>query len=511
MRSRPDWLSSVWLALGLGLMVFGTARWSIPLAAWLYPVFLLRFVRTQPAWRGLALVVLASTVVLGFAWRDFFGPYFPTPLVVLIVVLFAALHALPYMADRALVRRLGGVSGTFVFPLATTGWWYLFALVSPWGTTFNPAHTQYGNLPLLQLLSVTGVWGVDFLMAWLAAVVNWAWEREFAWRRVRSVSLAYAGLLGLVLLFGGARLTLFPAQASTVRIAGISQSPALLETVAERQAELGLDPHAFNAEIVAGTTTPRDRALLRQAWAPIVDDLLARTEQEARAGARIVVWPECGVQGLQEDEATLIERVAAVARATGAYVNVGACQLLPAPIGRWVARDESILVGPAGDVLWRFEKARPVAGVEVTTVPGHDRLVPVETPYGRLAGVVCYDANFPAVLAPAARAGLDILLVAANDWREWDPLATQIATARAIEHGYSLVRQSSHGLAMTVDYQGNVLAAADYFTSDPQVMVASVPTRGVRTVYTMVGDLFAWLSLAGLVALAGVAVARRGA
>ena len=49
----------------------------------------------------------------------------------------------------------------------------------------NPAYTQYGNLPLLQLLSVTGLWGIDFLMSWLASVVNWAWERGFAWPRVR--------------------------------------------------------------------------------------------------------------------------------------------------------------------------------------------------------------------------------------------------------------------------------------------------------------------------------------
>ena len=39
----------LWLGLALALMTFGTARWTIPLAAWLYPVFLLRFVRTRPA------------------------------------------------------------------------------------------------------------------------------------------------------------------------------------------------------------------------------------------------------------------------------------------------------------------------------------------------------------------------------------------------------------------------------------------------------------------------------
>ena len=43
-----DRLSYLWLALGIVLIAFATVRWTIPLAAWLYPIFLLRFVRTQP-------------------------------------------------------------------------------------------------------------------------------------------------------------------------------------------------------------------------------------------------------------------------------------------------------------------------------------------------------------------------------------------------------------------------------------------------------------------------------
>jgi apolipoprotein N-acyltransferase len=79
---------------------------------------------------------------------------------------------LPYLLDRLLARRLGGQIGTLVFPLAVTTVSYLFALVGPFGTFGNLAYTQYGNLPLLQLLSVTGIWGLDFLMSWLASLVN---------------------------------------------------------------------------------------------------------------------------------------------------------------------------------------------------------------------------------------------------------------------------------------------------------------------------------------------------
>ncbi|HOX87814.1 MAG TPA: hypothetical protein PLY04_17670, partial [bacterium] len=51
------------------------------------------------------------------------------------------------------------------------------------------------------------------------------------------------------------------------------------------------------------------------------------------------------------------------------------------------------------------------------------------------------------------------------------------------------------------------LATADYFTTK-QAMVSHVPTRGVKTLYTMIGDLFAWLSILGFVTLLGLALVR---
>ncbi len=98
------------------------------------------------------------------------------------------------------------------------------------------------------------------------------------------------------------------------------------------------------------------------------------------------------------------------------------------------------------------------------------------------------------------------MLVPSDDWQAIDPAHTHDATFRAIENGFSEVRQASKGLSMTVDYEGHVLSASDYFTTDNQVMVAYVPMQGVRTIYATIGDLFAWLCIIGLVALTGLAV-----
>jgi len=246
-----------------------------------------------------------------------------------------------------------------------------------------------------------------------------------------------------------------------------------------------------------------------QAVAPLTNELFSRSEQEARAGAKIILWSEGATGVFQEDEAALIARASELVRTTGIYLDMGMGVVLQHPVQLRSSLDESVLIDPTGSVVWRYEKAHPVVGKEADVVPGDGRVPTVQTPDGRLSTVVCFDADFPGTLRQAGQAGADIMLVPSNDNQAMDPYHTQWTTFRALENGYSLVRQTSNGLAMTVDYEGYVLTASDYFTTDQQVMVAYVPMQGVRTIYATIGDLFAWLSLAGLIVLIGVALARR--
>jgi apolipoprotein N-acyltransferase len=501
-NSTPKRLPYLWLALGALLLALDMPRWTIPLTAWLYPIFFLRFARTQPLLRGMLLLFLATALVPAVALHGMIP--FPPVFYLLEIVVGAIVTTLPYLIDRVLVPRLGGLLGTLVLPLAVTSMSYLFALLnSSSGTWGNAAYSQYGNLPLLQLLSVTGLWGIDFLLYWLASVVNWAWEQGFVWSRVRRGVVLYASLLALVLLFGSARLAIFPApaQGSTVRVAGISPAHALIAAFDQQVSTSS----GMQAMMSGGTQA--DRQSVRQAAAPVYEDLIGRSEQEARAGAKIILWPEGAVTVLQEDEASLLARASTLARATGTYLDLGVVVLLAHPVHASFAQNESILIDPTGRVVWRYQKAHPVPGEPFA--PGDGKVPTVQTPYGRLATVICFDADFPGTLRQAGQAGATVLLVPSNDWREIDPYHTRMATYRAIENGYSLVRQTSHGLAMTVDYEGQVLASTDFYTTDPQVMVAAVPKQGVHTFYATIGDLFAWLCMLGLLGLIGVIVVRQ--
>ena len=167
----------VWLALAGTFLFFANGRYIIPVAAWLGPVFLVRFLRNQPVARGIvsSYALLATLSIV--AWRGMM-PF--SGLVYYVAAVGAGVaYVLPCAADRMMAPRFAGFSSTLVLPLAWVVMEFAGTTVLPWGSWGATGYTQTGNLPLMQVVSVTGIFGVPFLIGWLAATVNWAWERHF--------------------------------------------------------------------------------------------------------------------------------------------------------------------------------------------------------------------------------------------------------------------------------------------------------------------------------------------
>jgi apolipoprotein N-acyltransferase len=83
-----------------------------------------------------------------------------------------------------------------------------------------------------------------------------------------------------------------------------------------------------------------------------------------------------------------------------------------------------------------------------------------------------------------------------------------MSVLRAIENGVSVVRVGDNGLSIISDPYGRTLARMDHFTDGERVIVAQVPTKGVATLYPIIGDLFGWLAVIGFVAIAIWAIVR---
>ncbi|MFL1379915.1 nitrilase-related carbon-nitrogen hydrolase [Nocardiopsis protaetiae] len=487
--------ATLWAA-GTLLSVFAMqAAWDIALLAWLFPVLLLRFTRSVGPLAA-SVGALASTAVSTTVWlalADLLSPPF-LPL----ALALALVHAVPYAVDRLLYRRVGRWAGA-VFPAAVVAVEFAVASATPFGTIQGVlGATQAENTALIQVASVTGVYGVSFLIAWTASAAALLWERGPKDRRSRNAVVAAVATVALVIVLGGARLVFSPPPADTVRVAGVSASRAAWE---------GLRP-TFHEYDSLEAILAADRSEMRTRFAAVNDDLLAATGREAQAGAEVVVWAESAAFTLEADRDLLVEDIARVARRHGVYVNAGMSVYTEAAPH---LRNQMVLVDPAGTVLWTYDKSHPIPVLEPYEA-GDGRVPVVDTPAGRLATVICYDGDFPGTVRQAGAAGADILLIGANTWEGIKEMHARNSVFRAVENGVSLVRQASRGRANAVDPLGRTLATVDYYTAERQLLVAHVPGEGVPTVYARVGDVFAWLCAAGLLALvAGAAPrARRG-
>jgi apolipoprotein N-acyltransferase len=486
-HDRRAWL---WLLAGAALLPFTQFQTVLPLAAWLAPIFLLRFARARPALLAVPILMLVHYTAAVVALRGIFPAQ-----ELYLFGLAGVMGILPYAADLAVARRLSGLARTLVFPAAAVTFDWLFGL-SSLGTLGSTAYAQFGDVPLTQLVSVTGIWGLTFLMSWLAPVANELWERGLNWRAARYSLVPFACLILGAALLGSARVAFGASAAPIVRVAGLAADRALWH---------GLTVPRWSDLAIASDAV---RAAARAQFAPILDDLLDRSREQARAGAKIVAWSEAAGFALKEDEPALLARARNLAQAEGIYLQISVVFALRTDHYPF-AENRTILIDPRGQVAWDYYKAIHPLGDANIFAPGPGVIPTVDTPYGRLATVICFDADFPALIRQAGQARADILIVPANDWQPIDVMHARVATFRAVENGVALMRPTGNGVSIAVDSLGQQLAAADYFVSDKLTMVANLPTRGVATLYATIGDSLAYLCAGALAALTGLAFVRR--
>jgi apolipoprotein N-acyltransferase len=480
--SRNPWL---WLSLAALFLLISNGRHAVSTATWVSLLFILHFVRLEAKRIGLPLAWL----VLFLAWAFQFRGMAPLPGIFyfLLSAAYAFMQLLPMWIDRLLIFRLTGFRATLLFPSAWVTMEWIVATFTPYGSWSSLAYTQHENMQLLQILAVTGLYGVSFLIAWFASVGSWVLIQEWGQRSARKGALIFAVVLILVLLGGGMRLVLFPPNAPTVRIASLSKSDQDLFAGVKEDYE----------SILAGKVSPEGIDRIRSNGREIMDDLFLRSDKECQAGAKIIFWGEANGFSFKEDEPVLLARGAQFAREREIYL--GMALAIFDPTRDKPLENEIILMTPKGEQAFEYHKAIPVPGGEAQIqAPGDGIIRTADSPYGRLGTAICFDMDFPGLLKQAGRRDADILLVPANDWREIDPWHSHMARFRAIEHGFNMVRHASNGLSLASDYEGRVLAAMDHFVTSQRSLVAYVPTKGVRTIYSRIGDTFSWICIVSL-------------
>lgn len=169
--------------------------------------------------------------------------------------------------------------------------------------------------------------------------------------------------------------------------------------------------------------------------------MLAKMEETAAEGARLVVFPECALTGYCFDSLEEARELAEPIPGPSVEQMIAACQrrdqhvvfgLLEADGERLF--NACVLVGPEG-LVGSYRKVHlPYLGIDRFTTPG-DRPFAVHEVRGLRVGMnICYDGAFPEAARVMALDGADLIVLPTN-WPPGSECAAQyVINARAMEN-----------------------------------------------------------------------------
>jgi len=452
------------------LLFWGTGlepRWWM---MWLAPLPVLLVSPRLPGRGAFATAVVAWSLGGLNMWRYFLsvsgGPNpgigkFVLPLIAIVTP--ACIFGLAVVLWRAFARRGALWRATLALPAVWVAHEYLLGFFWPHGTWGSLAYTQVDFLPFLQLASVTGVWGMSFVLLCVPAAVAAVIAGAGAGRTKQRFSGAVAVMFAAVLLFGWVRLQSSP-EAESVTVGLISSD-----------APQNLFPQK-----------PDQTARLIAAYIDQIKSL-------AKQGAQVIVLPEkVGIVLDPDSTAELDQLLGNAAQETGSEIVVGVSR--KSSSDKW---NEARVYSPQGGAPLFYEKEHMLPAFESGFKVGSKR-VSFNEPSGKWGVAICKDMDFPALSRQYGKDGVGLMLVPAWDFVRDGWLHGRMAVVRAVESGFSIARSPKQGVLTLNDDRGRVLAERSTSGVNFATLVASVPVRNDDTLYRHWGNWFAWLALAVL-------------
>jgi apolipoprotein N-acyltransferase len=361
-------------------------------------------------------------------------------------------------------------------------------------------YSQHAFLPVIQIASVTAVYGVSFLLAAFSSFLAYAALETRTPRRRAAVAAAV--LVAGVAWAGGAWAMSRPIPETGRIVVGLVQ----------------------------GGIRQEDKWVPENAW-DNVGRHLQLTEQAAQRGARLVVWPESAVPFLFDEDDALSALLRETVRRRGIYLFFGNDDRERTGEGRGRVYVGAKLLTPSGELALRYRKIQLVPFGEYVPLqplftlggrfaaklvqqvsdfsPGREA-VTGELDGHRIGGYICYEAIFPGLVRRFAANGAELLVNVTNDaWYGTTSAPEQhmaMAALRAVENRRYMVRAANTGITAVVDPWGRVLEPTRLF--DRAVLVREVPFVSGTSFYTRHGDLFARACAALALALVAATLRR---
>ncbi len=374
--------------------------------------------------------------------------------------------------------------------------------------------SQFQMLPLIQITSLTGVYGLSFLMIWFAVsllgtAAMLVHQPTHRWHWLRELMIPLGCLMG-VLSFGLHQLA-HPIHGERHLKAALVQ-PSIPQTLIWD----------------ANESTNRFHKLL---------DL---SQLALAAKPDLLIWPEGAVPNLLRWDTDLTyPAVTNLVQQAKIWLILCADDAAPHVPARHTNDydnfNSSFLVSPSGELRATYRKRKLVMFGEYIPAlrwfPFLQWFTPVESGFTpgtqpvtfslpglevRTSVLICFEDIFPQLARQAAAPGLDFLVNLTNDgWfgesaAQWQHAAN--AVFRAVENGLPLVRCTNNGLTCWIDAHGGIHEAhfdASRNIYGPGFKMARIPlsnpTNPPRpTIYHRYGDWFGWGCVVVTILLVGL-------
>ena len=366
----------------------------------------------------------------------------------------------------------------------------------PWNLL---GYAAAGNLALVQLTSITGIYGLSFVVAIYNAVVVWLIRSRVEsrdqgnWRVPAAALAAFTVALVAVALIGP----------RFVPVAQASQVAHLVQTDLPQSMEYPANWDALHAS---------DMSEL---------DRISITAGQKDHG--LVVWPEVPAP-FTLAQADFARRAQEIARDAQSDFLLGVVGLEPAAGGQFAAYNSAAMLDAQGRRQFQYDKIHLVPFSEY--VPWRDffwfaknltglagdfrsgsRYAVGDLPGGRFSVFICYEAVFPNEIRRFVLGGANLLINISNDgWFGRSSAPEQhlaMARVRAVEHRRWLLRDTNNGYTVSVDPYGRIVARLPVDVRGE--LDAPYAFRNDMTLYTRWGD---WLpDICGAISLALLLVA----
>jgi apolipoprotein N-acyltransferase len=355
----------------------------------------------------------------------------------------------------------------------------------PWNLL---GYAAAGNLALVQLAAITGIYGLSLIVALYNANVVWllrslvrpstGLRAQGRWPVPAAVLAAFTVAIVAVALIGP----------RFVPAAQASQVAHLVQTNLPQSMEYPANWDALHA----GDMAELDRISI----------------SAGQKDHGLVVWPEVPAPFSLTD-AAFANRAQEIARDSGSDFLLGVVGWEPSADGRLAAYNSAAMLDPRGRVQFQYDKIHLVPFSEY--VPWRDffwfaknltglagdfrsgtRYAAGDLPDGRFSVFICYEAVFPNEIRQFVLGGANLLINLSNDgWfgRSAAPAQhLEMARVRAVEHRRWLLRDTNNGFTVSVDPYGRIVAGMP--TDVRGKLDAPYAFRSDITLYTRWGD---WL------------------